>query len=293
MSSLTELDLRFIARLVEHPRGRGYVLDFSDTTFGQFFRDEIGVDIDEDRWSREGGSKGKRLRYFLNNVNDKVALKTIKKIWQYRKHMLLDNDEVDPVPKSRERIIEIAKKLGYKPKASKPTAEQPGATQITLDETVASKLKQELINLEQLAPQSRGFAFERFLHELLEKSGCDPRPSFRNTGEQIDGSFSHQGEVYLLEAKWIGPAVSIAALHTFEGKVGSKAEWARGLFVSYSGFSEDAFKAFGSQRRIVCMDGSDLYEMLNQNIPFERVLDLKVRRAAETGRPFVPLREFH
>ncbi|WP_428977261.1 restriction endonuclease [Salaquimonas pukyongi] len=36
-----------------------------------------------------------------------------------------------------------------------------------------------------------------------------------------------------------------------------------GAFVSCSGFSEDAFKAFESTRRIVCMDGADLCEMFD------------------------------
>lgn len=291
MSSLTEIDLRFIARLVEHPRGSGYVLDFSDSTFEQFFRSEIGVNIDDDRWRHNGSSKGKRLRYFLCSVDDKLALKTLHKLWQYRKNMLLDLGENDPVPESQKRIAEIASKVGYKPRTSKTTTATPATTSSTLGKKDSGELRRKLLEIAQLGPQARGFAFERFLHELLDKSGHDPRSSFRNTGEQIDGSFSHHGEIYLLEAKWTLPAVSIADLHIFEGKVGNKAEWARGLFVSYSGFSEDAFKAFGSNRRIVCMDGADLCEMFDQDLSFGSVLDLKVRRAAETGRPFVPLRE--
>ena len=205
--------------------------------------------------------------------------------------MLLDLGENDPVPESQKRIAEIASKVGYKPRTSKTTTATPATTSSTLGKKDSGELRRKLLEIAQLGPQARGFAFERFLHELLDKSGHDPRSSFRNTGEQIDGSFSHHGEIYLLEAKWTLPAVSIADLHIFEGKVGNKAEWARGLFVSYSGFSEDAFKAFGSNRRIVCMDGADLCEMFDQDLSFGSVLDLKVRRAAETGRPFVPLRE--
>ena len=43
----------------------GYVLDFSNPRYATFFREEVGVNIDDPQWSIEGGSKGKRLRYFL------------------------------------------------------------------------------------------------------------------------------------------------------------------------------------------------------------------------------------
>ncbi len=41
----------------------GYVLDFSNRTFAEFFREELRVDIDHPRWAVKGGSKAKRLRY--------------------------------------------------------------------------------------------------------------------------------------------------------------------------------------------------------------------------------------
>lgn len=38
---------------------------------------------------------------------------------------------------------------------------------------------------------------------------------------------------------------------------------------------------------MICMDGLNLYEMLDREIPLPQILDRKVRRAAETGSPFV------
>jgi restriction endonuclease Mrr len=66
-----------------------------------------------------------------------------------------------------------------------------------------------------------------------------------------------------------------ADLHAFHGKVEEKAAWTRGLFISQSGFTDDGLHAFGRGKRVVCMDGLDLYE----------------RRAAETGRPFIRVRD--
>ena len=53
-----------------------------------------------------------------------------------------------------------------------------------------------------LKAQERGFAFEGFLSELFAIYDLAPRRSFRNTGEQIDGSFEMPFETFLLEAKW-------------------------------------------------------------------------------------------
>ena len=40
----------------------GFVLNFSNRTFAEFFHEELGVDIYDSRWEAQGGSKAKRLR---------------------------------------------------------------------------------------------------------------------------------------------------------------------------------------------------------------------------------------
>jgi hypothetical protein len=61
--------------------------------------------------------------------------------------------------------------------------------------------------------------------------------------------------------------------------------------VSNSGFSEDGLATFGRGKRVICMDGLDLYEMLDREIPLNQVLERKVRRAAEAGMPFLRVRD--
>jgi len=80
-------------------------------------------------------------------------------------------------------------------------------------------------------------------------------------------------------------------LHAFHGKVEQKAAWTRGLFISNSGFSPAGLLAFGRGKRVVCMDGFDLYELLNRNLSLGRVIDRKVRHAAETGVLFAHIRD--
>lgn len=159
------------------------------------------------------------------------------------------------------------------------------------DAAASDTLLQKLVDLSSKSPQARGYEFERFLRELFEINELAPRASFRLVGEQLDGSFELRNETYLLEAKWQNSPVGAAELHTFEGKLSQKASWSRGLFVSISGFSQDGLVAFGRGKRVVCMDGFDLSEILRLRISFEDAVAAKVRRAAESGRPYVPIRE--
>lgn len=76
----------------------------------------------------------------------------------------------------------------------------------------------------------------------------------------------------------------------FHGKLEQKAAWARGLFVSYNGFTSEGLAAFGSGKRLICMDGCDIADALDRQIPLQEVLERKVRRAAESGHPFIPVR---
>jgi restriction endonuclease Mrr len=98
-------------------------------------------------------------------------------------------------------------------------------------------------------------------------------------------------ETYLLEARWQNDQTNAADLRAFNGKVEEKAAWARGLFVSYIGFSEQGLQAFGRGKRVVCLDGADLAEAFARQIPLPDVLHRKVRRAAETGAAFVRVRD--
>src|SRR5690606_13062747 len=85
------------------------------------------------------------------------------------------------------------------------------------------------------------------------------------------------------EPKWQSNLTGIGDLHAFHGKIEQKAAWARGLFVSYSGFSQDGLVAFGRGKRTVCMEGLDIHDALQRQILIDHVIEQKVRRAAETG----------
>lgn len=62
MSDLSSIEKRRLERLFN--MGGGYVLNFSDRTFGDFFEEHTGLDIDHTRYKKHGTSKANRLRSF-------------------------------------------------------------------------------------------------------------------------------------------------------------------------------------------------------------------------------------
>ena len=288
MSSLRTIDLGVVDDLVDFIRGRGYVLNFSDKTFSQWFAETLDVDIEDPSYSDTGSSKGKRLKRFLQKVDDRAAIRALAALWEQRADFLQSTGQIDPVLNAEARYLALIKRLGGAPgKASGPQE----AAKPAFDREKVAALRSRLLNLTAFAPQPRGYAFEDFLRDLFEAFGMRPREPFRNIGEQIDGSFVLANETYLLEAKWQSAQTGASDLHAFHGKLEQKASWARGLFISNSGFSSEGLTAFGRAKRVVCMDGLNIHDLLERNLPLDQVLDRKVRRAAETGRPFAMVRD--
>ena len=263
----------------------GFVLDFTDQTFADFFRDELQVDIEDPHWAIQGRSKAKRLRCFLRNSNQKTVLDTLNALWEYREasNVTQGYPELDDtVQAAFSRIIQ---RFGGTLPATEVSSASPSHSRI--DEATASSLADRLLQITSLDPQPRGYAFEKFLKDMFDAYGLSARASFRLVGEQIDGSFVSGGDTYLLEAKWTNDSVDAATLRAFNGKVQDKASWSRGLLLSYCGFSSDGLTAFGSGKSVICMDGRDLHDILSRKLDFASVLAMKSRRAAETGQPFV------
>lgn len=284
MPNIRSIDMLFLDQLFE--MGGGYVLNFSDRTMSRFFAEELNVDIDDPTYAEHGGSKGKRLRCFLQKVEIPAVVKTLKALWEYREAIRMRDGKAEQIENAQGRLLSLINRLEGKPDAQ--PAEAPKAA---YDRPKLLALRNDLIAFAQLAPQARGYAFETLLRELFNVFGLQAREPFRLKGEQIDGSFVLQGETYLIEAKWQAAQTGVADLHTFHGKLEQKAAWTRGLFVSNSGFTEDGLAAFGRGKRVVCMDGLDLFDTLSRELPLNHVLESKVRRAAETGFPFARVRD--
>ena len=57
MSNIRQIDMMFLNDIFE--MNSGYVLNFSDRTFAQFFAAELNIDINDPVYAKTGNSKGK------------------------------------------------------------------------------------------------------------------------------------------------------------------------------------------------------------------------------------------
>lgn len=141
-------------------------------------------------------------------------------------------------------------------------------------------------------PQNRGFELEKIIYDIFELFDLDPKASFRNVGEQIDGAFTLQGTDYLFEAKWQNYPSNASDLDVFSGKIKRKLDNTLGLFLSINGFSEDAVKIHSAGRStILLMDGIDLMAILENQIDFVSLIVRKRRYASQTGNIYLKVND--
>jgi len=246
-----------------------------------------------------GGSKRPALAQLLRDTLEQrrsafcdLILAIVNAAMIYRSNKSpLTRGEID-------QLNDCVQRLGFKiPELWSPTYlnSLPGSTHPAVGGRVPRDLntiRQRILGIEKLEPHERGYAFERFLTDLFVAFGLAAEGAYRVVGEQIDGSFMLDAESYLVEARWRGGPAPAAWLYEFAGKIERKAQWTRGLFVSYSGFTEDGLGAFSkAPTRIICIDGLDLFEVVSDRIDLVHLLRKKVERAAKTGNAFVPARE--
>lgn len=65
----------------------GYVLNFSDRTFAEFFEDEFGIDIYQKKYEFNGSSKAKRLRAFLAVEDPFTVSRVARALWERREQL--------------------------------------------------------------------------------------------------------------------------------------------------------------------------------------------------------------
>jgi hypothetical protein len=156
---------------------------------------------------------------------------------------------------------------------------------------VLRQLKEEFL---QLAVQSdrnaAGLALERLLNQLFDVFGLKPRQPFRVVGEQIDGSFLMDGQIYLLESKWEKEPLAEADLLVFRGKIEGKSTFTRGVFIALNDISNPARDAItrGKAPSFFVMNGHDVLMILSEEVSLTDFLRMRVRLLAEEGCVCVP-----
>lgn len=169
------------------------------------------------------------------------------------------------------------------------------STTLSQQEKTLQKLKEEFLTFYEEPDRNKaGYKLERILNELLRAVGIVARKPFKVVGEQIDGSFELDAEIYLLEAKWEKNKLGHAHLAVFREKVTGKSAYTRGVFVAMNGVTEDAKDAIirGKQPNFFIIDGHDLMMVLSGEIDLKAFLRQRFRLLAEEGAIAVPFKDF-
>lgn len=81
MSSLATNDKQVLEKLFQ--MGSGFVLNFSDRTFKEFFKDDVRVEIYDEKYNYASGSKANRMRGFWQTADDTLVGASIEKLIAY------------------------------------------------------------------------------------------------------------------------------------------------------------------------------------------------------------------
>lgn len=261
--------------------GSGYVLDFSNRSFQEFVYSVMQIDI----YAKYSGlSKAKILRSIIADYDNVTVGKLLLELMRYMqaKDMITDDNKA-----LFKKCAEIGNRLIGKTTTVKSSPQSSAPVKPIKSVIDYNKYLNELKGLTDFAdtPQARGFAFEKFLYNFFNANGLEPRGSFKLVGEQIDGSFLLYNEVYLLEAKWTSRKIDKGDLVIFNEKVSSKSGFTRGLYISFSGYTDEALATFSNGRTInvILMTVQELAIALTRQTNLIDVLKFKVRALAEEG----------
>ncbi|MEW5683932.1 MAG: abortive infection family protein [Pseudomonadota bacterium] len=194
-------DMRFLAQALSFETG--YVMDFSDRTFGDFFRDEVGVDIDEEHYAQGGGSKGKRLRYFLQKESPARVARALRALWTYRcdlpDHRLPTADD-EAIKRRYFEVVERVERTIDRPRTD---AIERFAPDETLDELVASIHRDIDAGKPQAAlDRLHTYCMKKFAH-LLRANGLEVHDNDTLNGRvgRLFNPLRREGKVSLMSDK--------------------------------------------------------------------------------------------
>jgi hypothetical protein len=288
MSDLTYVEKQKFERFLG--MSSGYVMNFSNRTLQEFILESTGRDIYDPRYDYNSGSKANRLRAFWLKEDNKTVGKLMKD--------MLDLSE-DTGPTKDVCYLIAGRLLGQSNPASQTTSANSQAkeslqrSQAQHSQALAG-LREEFSQLAFDADRNKaGLALERLLNRLFSLFELRPRQPFKIVGEQIDGSFELDGQIYLVESKWENHALSEAPLLVFRGKIEGKSTFTRGVFIALNDISAQARDAItrGKAASFFVMNGHDLMMILSEAMSLPDFLRKRVRLLAEEGRVCVPFSE--
>lgn len=175
MVKLKRSEMRIIDNAFD--MGGGYVLDFSDRTFAEFFEDEFGIEIYTTKYGFNGTSKAKHLRAFVEIEDPHKVSQVLRKLWEYKESF--PQPQHDPAPWETPReIIDVKTPLFNLLTRIEGASERPSTDALekfkkdeTLEELIAAIERDIQVNKPAAAlDRLHTYCMKKFAH-LLEKRG--------------------------------------------------------------------------------------------------------------------------
>lgn len=111
MADLTTSEKQILEKLFQ--MGGGYVLNFTDRTFGEFFNDDLKIDIYNQKYNYASGSKANRMRgFWMKATNEEVSESIVCLLDYIKTQTLIDELPSDEFPAERMlAALDIADRL--------------------------------------------------------------------------------------------------------------------------------------------------------------------------------------
>lgn len=111
MAKITTNEKQILEKVLQ--MSEGYVLNFSDRTMEEFFRDDVGIDIYNKKYMYGSGSKANRMRGLWLNAEDQIVGKSLLRLLNYIEDQIsINNLKEDDFPDGRINTVrKIAEKL--------------------------------------------------------------------------------------------------------------------------------------------------------------------------------------
>jgi hypothetical protein len=147
MATIKRSEMRLIDEVFG--MGGGYVLDFSNPTFSEFFEDEFTINIYQDKYAVRGSSKANHLRAFIEAEDGFLVGKVLRRLWQVREDDYVRADATRALPDAmKARFFDLVGQVeaGFSPPV---LGSLSGAAEILNFDTVTRDLDRALASAQQ------------------------------------------------------------------------------------------------------------------------------------------------
>jgi hypothetical protein len=210
MTKLRLSDRRFLEDVFE--MGSGYVLNFTDRTFAEFFENELSVNIDDPKYHLKGSSKGRRLLTFLEVESVVVVAKALRALWEYRDSFPGPTDEQkETARQQKDRFFGIIHSIEGAMSTARTDAIEKFEENQTLEELISAIERDIQANKPEAAlDRLHTYCMKKFAFVLDQKGiGFDKDAPLQNRAGKYVQTLESEGRVRDISLKILKSSISI------------------------------------------------------------------------------------